>query len=119
MESDNQPLPPPIRLHRGRYRPRLSPAEIAAIQADIDAGQLTQRKIASKNKTSRNVVQRIANGTYLPGVATTAGDWQPVSKQPQRCPECGGMVLMPCVQCGMEERRKLRKIQTLEAKATP
>lgn len=61
----------------------------------LQAGELSQRKIALKTGVSRGTVSAIANGQRnLAG--SSAEQEQPIF---ERCPGCGALVTMPCVLC--------------------
>lgn len=75
--------------------PRFTADDIAFIQSLIGKG-LSDRDIARRTKYSRNTIAKVRNGsakptTPLPGL---------FNDQPyERCPQCGGMVQMPCRSC--------------------
>jgi len=90
-------------------------------------GNLSQRRIARIVGISRATVNAIARGNYHDRESREAARLreQPVFEGPlARCPGCGGMVLMPCLACRVQQlkdreqailraaRRKLREDAT-------
>ena len=70
----------------------------------IREGRLSQRRIAKKLGISRGIVGAVANGTRsLFGMHANKENAESVeqttSRLPERCPGCGGRVLLPCVYC--------------------
>jgi len=68
----------------------------------LAAGQLSQRKIASRVGVSRGTVNAIALGKrpdYTVRSRRQGGGFVPPSGRPRRCASCGGMVQMPCLLC--------------------
>jgi hypothetical protein len=68
----------------------------------LGEGRLSQRKIAKQTGVSRATVGAIASGKRTPFLAQRLADDQPYfsqAKPPQRCPECGARVYMPCHVC--------------------
>lgn len=63
-------------------RPRVSRATIEAVCLSLSAG-LTQQAIASELGVSLSTVRKLAKG----------------QEPTQRCPDCGNLVTMPCVEC--------------------
>jgi hypothetical protein len=81
---------------------------VAEIRRMLAGGEISQRKIARQTGVSRGTVDAIALGKRPDyedrrparcGDFSTAGDFPPPSRAPQRCPGCGGMVQMPCLAC--------------------
>lgn len=85
----------------------LSLEVVMEVRRLLDAGELSQRKIALKVGVSRGIVNSIANGRRgLHGRETTAqysSDTQEVIAQ--RCRGCGAMVYMPCLLCRARQYR--------------
>jgi len=73
----------------------------------LGEGTLSQRTIAKTTGVSRGTVAAIAKGKRPDYDAMRrAREAEQVPEPigpPQRCPGCGGMVLMPCVLCRVEE----------------
>jgi hypothetical protein len=81
---------------------------VAAIRRMLAEGDLSHRKIARRTGVSRGTVGAIALGKRRDyedprpagwGGSSAAGDFPPPSGPAQRCPDCGGMVQMPCLAC--------------------
>jgi hypothetical protein len=81
---------------------------VAAIRHMLAEGDLSQRRIAERTGVSRGTVGAIALGRRPDhedrrqarcGGFSTADDFSSPSRPPERCPECGGMVQMPCLAC--------------------
>jgi hypothetical protein len=81
---------------------------VTAIRNMLAEGVLSQRKIAEHVGVSRGTVGAIALGRRpdhedrrqaCPGDSAAADAFSSPSRPPQRCPECGGMVEMPCLAC--------------------
>lgn len=69
-------------------------------------GKLSQRKIARITGTSRSTVGAIANGRRHACLARSVEDGAEhfsLQQPPRRCPDCGGMVYMPCHLCRVRE----------------
>ncbi len=79
----------------------IGPAVIEEIQRLLAEGNLSRRKIAKVMRVSRGTVAAVASGRRLPR------DLPPPPKRQfklprgpvRRCPECGGMVMLPCLAC--------------------
>lgn len=68
----------------------------------LEEGKLSQRKIARTTGISRSTVSAIANGRRATSLAQAVEDGAEhfsLAQEPRRCPECGGMVYMPCHLC--------------------
>ena len=82
---------------------------IDCIKKLLAEGELSQRKIAKKVGVSRGTVASVASGRrpdYEQLRHKRQQDQQPLPLGPlARCPECGGMVYMPCRLCEMRSRR--------------
>jgi len=81
----------------------LTPSIVKEIRRLLADGKLSQRKIARRMRVSRGTVVAIASGKrpdYQP--VPQAGEdthRDPPDGPLKRCPECGGMVYMPCRLC--------------------
>jgi len=84
----------------------LAPEIVQEIRRLLSEGVLSQRRIARLMKVSRGTVGAIASGKRPDYTKRRSDDEdrQPTGP-PRRCPECGGMVLMPCQAC--ETRRMM------------
>lgn len=74
----------------------------------LDEGQMSRRAIAAQTGVSRGSVNAIANGERgLHGAEPDESDGEgpPRDLVASRCPECGGMVYMPCVLCEARRHR--------------
>ncbi|HBO45941.1 MAG TPA: hypothetical protein DD670_18870 [Planctomycetaceae bacterium] len=87
---------------------------IRGIQALLEQGHLSNRKIAARMGVSRGTVNSVANGTRRKQQTRhprRPDGFTPPRGVPRRCPTCGRMVQMPCLACQLEvllERRKRR-----------
>ena len=75
--------------------------------------KLSQRQVARQLGVSRSSVQAIAQGRHTRDVRPAAAEqpWSEPVGPLQRCPTCGGRVLMPCLLCyvrGLQERHRQR-----------
>lgn len=80
----------------------LSPALEDRIRTLLLEGRLSQREIARLTGTSRSTVAAIADGHRNGSLRQTADDrtaYFSTASRPRRCPQCGGMVFMPCHLC--------------------
>lgn len=75
------------------------------------AGGLNAREVAAMTGCARTTIQRIASGKRKDRThRDPVGHFNVRSSVHRRCPECGGMVLMPCMECRIErEKRRRRK----------
>jgi Helix-turn-helix domain len=72
----------------------------------LDAGSLSQRKIARRLGVSRGTVNALAQGKRPAHLGRTDfEDFAPPIGPPRRCPGCGGLVLMPCLLCHVRARK--------------
>lgn len=81
-------------------------AIIRKIQILVKQGRMSQRQIAKHTGVSRGTVQAVANGQrteYSHSTSKSAVTWVVPSGQPERCPQCGGRVRMPCLACQIYE----------------
>ncbi len=83
----------------------LAPAQVAEVQRLLAEKRLSQRAVARLTRISRGTVAAIASGRRpdYPSCVDAAEEEPP--GPPQRCPECGGLVYMPCRLC---RARKMR-----------
>lgn len=75
----------------------------------LDEGNLSRRAIAAQTGVSRGSVNAIANGERgLHGAEPDGldGDAPVRDLVATRCPECGGLVFMPCVLCEARRHRE-------------
>jgi len=84
--------------------------KVLEVKRLLDERSLSRRAIAAQTGVSRGSVNAIANGER--GLHGRPADELDVDGLPrlstvaERCPECGGLVFMPCVLC--EARRYAR-----------
>jgi len=74
---------------------------IAEIRRLLAEGNLSHRKIARRMGVSRGTVHTVAVGRPR-RIAPPRDERQPVDRHsgpPKRCPECGGLVYLPCQLC--------------------
>jgi len=91
----------------------IAPATIEEIRRLLARGGLSQRKIARKLGVSHGTVNAIALGrrsTRRQASRASAEDFASPQGAFVRCPECGGLVRMPCIACELRARRLCRKI---------
>ncbi|REJ69243.1 MAG: XRE family transcriptional regulator [Planctomycetota bacterium] len=66
-------------------------------------GKYSRREIARRTAVSHSTVARIANGTRQPRPHPEERLAEILARRdegpPRRCPDCGGMVFMPCLLC--------------------
>ena len=94
----------------------IAPEVVDRIRRMLDQGELSQRGIARRLGVSRGTVNAIAlarRPDYEAQWRREADEIPAPSGPPRRCPECGAMVLMPCVACGVraiqDRRRRERR----------
>ena len=91
----------------------IAPEVVAKIRIMLRQGKLSQRGIARRLGVSRGTVNAIALGRRPDYEALPhrreAEEIPAPSGPPRRCPGCGGMVLMPCVACGIRAIRQRRR----------
>lgn len=88
-------------------------AVVEEIHRLLDAGALSQRKIALETGVSRGTVNAIALGKRIlqPRRGPEAGDdFLPPTGPVARCPICGGMVRMPCLACRVRAGQRDRRL---------
>ena len=79
-------------------------------------GKLSQRSIARMTGLSRSSIGAIARGNRKAFIAASVEDgvkFFSTSQSPQRCPQCGGLVYMPCHAC------RIRAYVSLSPNRTP
>jgi hypothetical protein len=72
----------------------------------LEKPNMNRRKIARRVGVDRSTVDRIACGRHRHLIALPDADNEPVERPdepPRRCPDCGGLVTMPCRLCGLRE----------------
>jgi hypothetical protein len=72
------------------------------VRSLLAEGTLSQRSIARLTGLSRSSIGGIARGNRRAFIAAGVDDgvkFFSTSQSPQRCPECGGLVYMPCHAC--------------------
>ena len=85
----------------------IAPCVVHEIRRLLDEGKLSQRKIARTLRVSRGTVGAIASGKRLDYEALWAARNNGVNANagpPARCPDCGGMVYLPCRLCRTRAR---------------
>jgi len=84
----------------------ITPALVRRILTLLTQDGLSQRQAARRVGVSRGTVAAIVSGRRLPSSPDRpplpAGESES-SGLPERCPQCGGLVLMPCVRCHVEQ----------------
>jgi hypothetical protein len=78
----------------------------------LKEGELSQRAIAAQLGVSRGTVGAIASGRRaLYGRDPEMEDTDPhvPTSAPERCPECGYLVFMPCLVCRTREYQRSQK----------
>jgi Helix-turn-helix domain len=91
----------------------LALALIEKIERLLQEGELSQRKIAELVGVSRGTVAAVATGRRgingrEPG--ESCRDPRVHLAPPERCPECGFLVYMPCLVCRTREHRHWQKV---------
>jgi Helix-turn-helix len=80
--------------------------KVLEVKRLLDEGGLSRRAIAQATGVSRGTVNAIANGDRgLYGAEPMDGPLRPQSASASRCPECGGLVYLPCVLCEARRHR--------------
>lgn len=81
-------------------------SKVLEIKRLLDSGEFSRRAVAKKVGVSRGTVNAIASGDRgVYGREQTSAD-EP--DEPQRCPECGDLVQLPCVACQARAYRRRR-----------
>ena len=86
----------------------LSLTQVLKVRRLLDEGALSQRAIAQKMKISRGIVGAIASGQRgLFGRDEAAPAKYAINPGalPVRCPDCGGLVFLPCLLCAARAYR--------------
>jgi len=91
---------------------------VREIERLLAAGNVTHREIQRRTRVSRATIKRIANGTHVSRRRKAKRDdrdeptkLRPSQESiPRRCPECGGLVYMPCLLCDARLFREKRGV---------
>jgi len=89
----------------------IAPEVVDRIRRMLDQGEVSQRGIARRLGVSRGTVNAIALGRRPDSGALRRREEDEIpapSGPPRRCPECGALVLMPCVACRVRAIRVRR-----------
>jgi hypothetical protein len=84
----------------------ITPATVAEIRRLLVEEGLSQRHVAQRTGVSRGTVHAIAAGKrpdYELRGRNFDADFSPPNGPLRRCPECGGMVHVPCLLCRVRE----------------
>ena len=101
----------------------LSAAVIREVRRLLDEDELTQRAIAARLNVSRGLVGAVAHGRR--GMDGPQSRWampRPAHAYPERCPNCGGLVFMPCRLCttrAFTQRQQLTLTPTRSQETPP
>ncbi|NQU24563.1 MAG: helix-turn-helix transcriptional regulator [Candidatus Nealsonbacteria bacterium] len=82
---------------------------VSEIREMLAEGRLSQRQIARGLGVSRGTVNAIARGRrpdYAARRSRPSDDFTAPSGPPRRCPECGGLVQMPCLACRVRQLQR-------------
>ncbi len=93
----------------GESKTMIAVTVVEEIRRMLGEGRLSQRKIASKIGVSRGTVSAIAQGKHVVVLKKQQSDQRgfiPPTGMPVRCPECGGLVQMPCLLCYIRTKRR-------------
>ncbi len=97
----------------------LAPGMVREIRDQLAGGELSQGEIARRWGVSRGTVNAIATGRR-----TARRARPPIDKEhscmrgpPQRCPGCGGLVLMPCLACRVRARQQKERERLRNSRA--
>ncbi len=77
----------------------IAPETVLEIRRHLAEGKLSQRRIARLMKVSRGTVGAVASGKRPDYKKRRPNADSMPTGPPRRCPDCGGMVLMPCHGC--------------------
>ena len=88
----------------------LSGWKIVQIERMLREDGLSQRETARRCGVSRGTVRSVALGQRCRRPPKPDG-FQDPDREPQRCPECGGRVRMPCLGCEVLRMLREGKIQ--------
>lgn len=96
---------------------------VLEIRRLLEEGELSQRTIAAKMGVSRSTVSALANGRRgWHGRQSARSMLRPSSGAalPQRCPDCGGLVFMPCRLCRLRTHwQQLEAARKMPAQTSP
>jgi hypothetical protein len=90
----------------------ISNAVIDEIRRLLRDKKFSQRKIALRLGVSRGTVNSVATGkrpNCNKREKNVENEFVPPSGLPQRCPQCGARVMMPCLACRVRALRAARK----------
>jgi hypothetical protein len=76
------------------------------VRSLLAEGKTSQRRIARMTGLSRSSISAIARGNRKEFIAADVDrgvKFFSTSQSPRRCPECGGLVYMPCHACRIRE----------------
>ena len=76
----------------------LSDWKVSQIERMLRVDRLSQRETARRCGVSRGAVRSVAMGQRRRRTSLEEDDLSP-NGPPQRCPECGSQVFMPCLRC--------------------
>jgi hypothetical protein len=80
----------------------IAPQRVEEVKALLADGRWSYRKIAAMTRVSRGTIGAIASGKRRepqPKPSSWNDEIEGPAGPPQRCPDCGGMVFMPCILC--------------------
>lgn len=92
----------------------LTPKIVAEIRRLLSESKLSHRKVARLTGVSRNTVGAIAAGRHRndnPPEKPRDDDLEKPAGPPRRCPDCGGLVYMPCLLCLARKKRLSRAMR--------
>lgn len=98
---------------------------IEEVQRMLVTGKHSCREISRRTRVSRSTIERIAKGERLAHCPTGdfAGTQIERSTVAERCPDCGGMVYLPCLPCDAklfrERRQVMRRVDSSRSKRDP
>ena len=95
----------------------IAPKIVAEVRRLLAERKHSQRSIARLAGVSRGSVGAIASGKCRDHTESRE-EWEEPAGPPERCPECGGKVYMPCQLCRLREIRKKGPRQTAWGDAT-
>jgi predicted transcriptional regulator len=72
-----------------------------SVRKALKHGNLTLREIARLHGISRESVRKISKSEEK--------TVEPLNREFRRCPECGGMVILPCLACGLKKNLEFTK----------
>lgn len=91
---------------------------VEEIQEMLASGKFTKREIGRRMNVSHSTITRIESGKRQPrrpAARTTqrSGDHD-FESPPRRCPDCGGLVYMPCLLCDARLYQDRQKVGVRE-----